>query len=241
MHQIMLKGVQKSFAGRCVLAGVDLTVAPGETISLIGPSGGGKSTLLRCLNGLESPEQGEILLRARKFPQGARTPWERRQCVGTVFQGFHLFEHLSVLENLNLGPLRVRGFDRETATERSRALLTQVGLSDFEAADVRSLSGGQKQRVALARALAMNPDVLLLDEPTSALDPQSLTQVQKILLELKASGMTLFIVTHEMAFAQQLSDRVFFLEKGRIQAQGSPRELFGPRGPQKVRAFLERG
>lgn len=241
---ISLKNVSKSFAGRTVLRSVNLEVAEGETVALIGPSGGGKSTLLRCLNGLTAFEEGEVcvdshLLRPAESHRTA-TVQPLRRILGMVFQDFQLFPHLTALENVIEAPIQVLRMSRSTAAERGKKLLDRVGLGERAGAYPRELSGGQKQRVAIARALAMEPKALLCDEITSALDPELKHEVLNVLEDLKRDGMTLVMVTHEIGFAQRAADRVCVLADGSIIEEGAPAEVIGqPRSP-RTQQFLAR-
>ncbi len=232
MSQIAVQNLFKTFGGQPVLNGVSLSVEPREIISCIGPSGGGKSTLLRCVNLLEDWDNGDIYYEGQNIRQKEFSREQYRRQVGMIFQNFHLFNHLSVLENLNIGQMKVLGRDKKEAAGRSIEMLERVGLADFWKKDVRTLSGGQKQRVAIARSLCMDPKVLLLDEPTSALDPQMVDEVLAVIRSLSHTGLTLLIVTHEMRFAKEISHRILFLKDGRIKEQGAPEEMFrSPKDP----------
>jgi polar amino acid transport system ATP-binding protein len=243
-----LRGVTKRFGALEVLKGVDLDVLAGEALALVGPSGGGKSTLLRLLNGLEARDGGTLEVLGSPVPLGGEAadpaaplwlPLRRR--IGFVFQAFHLYPHLTALENVALAPERVAGVPQGEARARARALLERVRLSDKADARPRELSGGQQQRVAIARALAMDPDLLLCDEPTSALDPETTGEVLDVLRELaRAHERALVIVTHELAFARDVADRAAFLEGGLLLEVGPAREVLStPRHP-RARAFMER-
>jgi polar amino acid transport system ATP-binding protein len=243
MTVLSVKGLWKSHGERAVLQGIDAQVAHGETIALVGPSGGGKSTFLRCLNGLHPFDRGEVQIAGHALAAGtspedpALRPLRAR--VGMVFQGFHLFPHLSVLENVSLGPVHVRGEARAEVEERARGLLARVGLSGREAARPQQLSGGQQQRVAIARALAMRPEVLLLDEPTSALDPQLRGEVLSVLRDLAQEGKTtLLVVTHEMPFARAVASRVWVFDEGRLVEDGPPAEVCENPRSERARAFF---
>lgn len=235
--------INKNFGPLHVLKGVNLSVLRGEKVSLIGPSGSGKTTLLRCLNLLEKPTSGHVYfdgeligqkkLGDRYVDTSDRELAKSRSHIGMVFQRFNLFGHLDALENVTLGPLKVLGKPKGEADERARALLAKVGLQGKERAYPDQLSGGQQQRVAIARALAMNPRVMLFDEATSALDPELVGEVLKVMQNLAAEGMTMVIVTHEMSFAERVSDRVVFMADGAIVEEGSPNQIF--RNPQKER------
>jgi polar amino acid transport system ATP-binding protein len=236
---IELTGFSKRFGAVAVLQDVDLSVEEGEVVVILGPSGCGKSTLLRCLNGLELGHAGQYRLAGRDLP--ANTDWRQvRQQIGMVFQSYHLFPHMTVLENILLGPLSVQKRKRADAQQQAEALLNRVGLLDKRDAYPRELSGGQQQRIAIVRALCMNPKVMLFDEVTAALDPEMVKEVLEVILDLARSGMTLLIVTHEMAFARAVADRIVFMDGGRIAEQGDPESFFS--APQTARAqqFLEK-
>ena len=230
----------KFFGEQQVLKGIDLQVKSGEVIVILGPSGCGKSTLLRCLNGLETAHGGSLKLAGRELLDKA-TDWrEVRQQIGMVFQSYHLFPHMSVLDNLLLGPLKVQKRERREAQQQAEALLERVGLADKRDAFPRQLSGGQQQRIAIVRSLCMNPRVMLFDEVTAALDPEMVKEVLEVIQGLAREGMTLLIVTHEMAFARAVADRIVFMDAGCILEQNPP-ELFFT-NPQTARAqqFLEK-
>jgi polar amino acid transport system ATP-binding protein len=237
---IEFKGFNKYFGSHQVLDGIDLDVAAGEVIVILGPSGCGKSTLLRCLNGLEVAHSGSLRLAGDELLDKA-TDWRQvRQQVGMVFQSYHLFGHMSVLDNILLGPLKVQRRERQEATAQAEALLRRVGLWDKRDAFPRQLSGGQQQRIAIVRSLCMNPQVMLFDEVTAALDPEMVKEVLEVILDLARGGMTMLIVTHEMAFARAVADRIVFMEAGRILEQQNPEAFFT--NPQTARAqqFLEK-
>ena len=238
--RLRLTGVAKSFGERRVLDGIDLDIDQGTVTCLIGASGSGKSTLMRCLNLLESIDDGTILLDGIDISEPGIDPDPVRRRIGMVFQSFNLFPHLSILDNVAVGPRRVLGRDRRTARDEASALLGRFGLGDHATAYPDQLSGGQQQRVAIARSMAMTPDVLLLDEVTSALDPELVGEVLDVVRDLRAGGMTMVMATHEMAFAREIADRVCFLDGGRIVEQGPPEAIFGaPREP-RTRQFLQR-
>jgi polar amino acid transport system ATP-binding protein len=246
--RVALRGVTKRFGALDVLRGVDLDVHAGEVLALVGPSGGGKSTLLRLLNGLETRNGGTLRVLGTEVPLNGPAsdpagPFWRplRRRIGFVFQAFHLYPHKTALENVALAPQKVAGVPREEARSRARTLLERVGLAAKVDARPRTLSGGQQQRVAIARALAMDPDLLLCDEPTSALDPETTGEVLDVLRDLaRAHERTLVIVTHELAFAREAADRVGFLEHGTLLELGSAEEVLDhPRHP-RTQAFLER-
>ncbi|MGY3977433.1 amino acid ABC transporter ATP-binding protein [Aeromonas mytilicola] len=232
-----LNAVSKQFGQNRVLDGVSLTVNPGEVIVILGPSGCGKSTLLRTLNGLEPIQGGDIRFDGQLLD--ANTDWQRlRQRIGMVFQSYHLFPNLRVLENVLLGPLQVQKRERQEALLQAEQLLTRVGLWERRHDYPRQLSGGQQQRIAIVRALCMNPQVMLFDEVTAALDPEMVQEVLEVIRDLAGSGMTLLIVTHELAFARAVADRIVFMEKGQILEQGSPHQFFDNPRSQRARQFL---
>ncbi|WP_073524519.1 amino acid ABC transporter ATP-binding protein [Pseudomonas fluorescens] len=237
---IEFQGFNKFFGEAQVLKGIDLSVQRGEVVVILGPSGCGKSTLLRCLNGLEVAHSGS--LRFAGFELLDRTTdWRQvRQDIGMVFQSYHLFPHMSVLDNILLGPLKVQKRDSREAREQAQNLLERVGLADKRDAFPRQLSGGQQQRIAIVRSLCMNPQVMLFDEVTAALDPEMVKEVLDVIQGLARDGMTLLIVTHEMAFARAVADRVVFMEAGRILEHNTPEAFFT--NPQTARAqqFLEK-
>jgi polar amino acid transport system ATP-binding protein len=244
-NEIMIsaEGIEKSFGTNDVLRGVSLQVRRGEVIAVIGPSGSGKSTFLRCLIALERISGGSISIEGATLAENGvyvRDSEIRRVCrrMGMVFQHFNLYPHLSVRKNLMLSPVLVDRVPKHEADERCRALLSRVGLSDKTDEMPSSLSGGQKQRVAIARALMMNPDILLFDEPTSALDPELTGEVLAVMKTLASDNMTMVIVTHEMAFARDIADRVIFMDNGVIAAEGTPREIFGSPQNERLTAFL---
>ncbi len=243
---IQMTNVIKRFGERLVLDDVSLSVAPGETVAVIGPSGGGKSTLLRCLNGLNGFDAGEIQVGERRVGPFARpgANWTatRQVCrlLGMIFQDFQLFPHLTALQNVIEAPLRVLGLAPDEAAERGRRLLNQVGLGDRVDAYPRQLSGGQKQRVAIARALAMEPKGLLCDEITSALDPELKMEVLEVLEDLKRSGMTLLMVTHEIGFARRAADRIVVLAEGKIVEEGPPDQVINRPQTARTQLFLSR-
>ncbi|MDI2593157.1 amino acid ABC transporter ATP-binding protein [Pseudomonas sp. 681] len=237
---IEFKGFNKFFGEQQVLKEIDLSVKPGEVIVILGPSGCGKSTLLRCLNGLEVAHSGSLIFSGREL-LNKDTDWrDVRQQIGMVFQSYHLFPHMSVLDNLLLGPLKVQKRERREARAQAEALLERVGLLDKRDAFARQLSGGQQQRIAIVRSLCMNPKVMLFDEVTAALDPEMVKEVLEVIQGLTREGMTLLIVTHEMAFARAVADRIVFMDAGRILEQNPPETFFT--NPQTARAqqFLEK-
>lgn len=230
----------KSFGDLQVLKGITEHVSPQEVISVIGPSGGGKSTFLRCLNMLETPDSGKILFEGVDITSEKVDIDLHRQKMGMVFQHFNVFPHLSVLENVTLAPTIVKKKDKAEATEQAMELLNRVGLAEKANDGATSLSGGQKQRLAIVRALAMEPDVMLFDEPTSALDPEMVGEVLEVIKGLVKTGMTSVIVTHEMGFAKEVSDRVVFMDNGIVAEEGSPDEIFNhPQNP-RTKDFLSK-
>jgi polar amino acid transport system ATP-binding protein len=237
---IELEGVHKSFGPNHVIRGFSAAVRKGEVVCVIGASGSGKSTILRCINGLESYDRGEIRFEGQRVERNDRAIVMVRTRVSMVFQRFNLFPHRTALENVIEGPIYVKKEPRAEAIERGRALLVRVGLADKEEAYPSALSGGQQQRVAIARALAMQPKAILFDEPTSALDPELVGEVLTVMRSLAEDGMTMVIVTHEMAFAKEVADRVIFLDQGVIAEQGPARDvLTNPRNP-RTQDFLRR-
>lgn len=235
---IDVKGLQKNYGGLQVLKGVDLTINKGDCVVLVGPSGCGKSTFLRCLNRLEEPDGGHVIFNGKEVTDHDID--HVRQKMGMVFQHFNLFPHLTVKQNLCLAPELLKLKSKEEASKRAEELLARVGLSDKANVFPKSLSGGQQQRIAIARALAMDPDVILFDEPTSALDPEMVGEVLELMKELAHTGITMLVVTHEMGFAREVSNRVIFIDEGRIQEDEPPQELFSnPKHP-RLKAFLSR-
>ena len=235
-----MRNARKAFGALEVLKGVSLKVEKGEVVSIIGPSGGGKSTLLRSLNLLEQPTSGEILFDGVNLADKSVDINLHRQKMGMVFQHFNLFPHLTVKKNLELAPSLLKLKDKEAISKRADELLARVGLADKANVYPKSLSGGQQQRIAIARALAMDPDVILFDEPTSALDPEMVGEVLELMKELAHTGITMLVVTHEMGFAREVSNRVIFIDEGRIQEDEPPQELFSnPKHP-RLKAFLSR-
>ena len=237
---IEVKHLSKSFGSHEVLRDIDFSVAKGDVISIIGASGSGKSTLLRCINLLETPSSGEILYHGKNVVgKGVKAP-EYRSHVGMVFQSFNLFNNLTVLENCMVGQIKVLKKSKEEAREAAMYYLQKVGMAPYINARPRQISGGQKQRVAIARALAMEPEVLLFDEPTSALDPEMVGEVLTVMQQLAQEGMTMLVVTHEMAFARDVSSRVVYMNQGVICEEGTPEELFGNPQKQETKDFLAR-
>lgn len=245
---IEIQGLEKSFKSVQVLRGVDLAIAKGEVTFIIGPSGGGKSTLLRCMNFLETPDAGTIQFGNDRLCEGDRQNFrlspneklrEARSRMPMVFQHFNLFNHMTVLGNVIEGPVKVKGEAKQDAIATARRLLGQFGLSDHESKYPAQLSGGQKQRVAIVRALAMDPDAILFDEPTSALDPQLVGDVLEAMRELAGSGLTLVIVSHEMAFARALADSVHFIHDGRIMESGTAKDVFENPQTKELKRFMD--
>ncbi|ELY5851624.1 amino acid ABC transporter ATP-binding protein [Cronobacter malonaticus] len=237
---IHVKNLHKHFGASHVLRGISCDIKPEEVVCVIGPSGSGKSTFLRCLNALETAEEGEILVNGFDVHDRNADVNQLRAGVGMVFQRFNLFPHMTVLENLIMAPMSLKGMKRAQAVTLAEGLLAKVGLSDKRDAWPASLSGGQQQRVAIARALAMNPSVMLFDEPTSALDPELVGEVLAVMKNLAEEGMTMVIVTHEMGFAREVADRVIFIDSGVIQEEGPPAQLFtAPQNP-RTAAFLSK-
>ncbi|MBC2249806.1 amino acid ABC transporter ATP-binding protein [Listeria sp. FSL L7-0123] len=235
---IDIKNLHKHFGKLEVLKGIDLEIASGEVVVVIGPSGSGKSTFLRCLNLLEQPTSGTILFENKDLMAKQTNVNELRQKMGMVFQNFNLFPHKNVLENLMLAPTKVKNEDSSVAKKHALSLLEKVGLANKATSYPSQLSGGQQQRVAIARALAMNPDVMLFDEPTSALDPEMVGEVLSVMKSLAKEGMTMVVVTHEMGFAREVADRVVFMDEGVIQEQGTPEEVFGNPQNDRTKDFL---
>ena len=235
-----IRHLSKAFGSHEVLRDIDFTVEKGDVISIIGASGSGKSTLLRCINLLETPSSGEILFHGQNMAgKGVNAPAYRAK-VGMVFQSFNLFNNMTVLENCMVGQIKVMKKDKETARLHALEYLEKVGMSPYINARPRQISGGQKQRVAIARALAMDPEVLLFDEPTSALDPEMVGEVLGVMRSLAKEGMTMLVVTHEMAFARDMSSRVVYMNQGVICEQGSPAQVFGNPQQPETREFLAR-
>ncbi|MBC6680428.1 ATP-binding cassette domain-containing protein [Zhenpiania hominis] len=237
---IKVKDLRKSFGKLEVLKGISEEIKEQEVVCVIGPSGSGKSTFLRCLNLLEEPTGGEVYLDGEQINRPDVDIDKVREKLGMVFQSFNLFPHMTVLDNLTLAPIKVKGMSKEAAEAKAKDLLKTVGLEDKALAYPRALSGGQKQRVAIARALAMDPEVMLFDEPTSALDPEMVGEVLAVMKDLAEKGMTMVIVTHEMGFAKEVADRVFFMDQGIIMEQGTPAELFDSPRNERTKSFLSK-
>lgn len=237
---LQIKNIRKDFGQRTVLKDVNFDVHKGEVVSIIGSSGSGKSTLLRCINLLEKPTSGEIIFHDKDVVKNEISLVELREKVGMVFQSFNLFNNLNVLENCVIGQMKVLKRNREEAEKVAKELLTKVGMEKFIKAKPNQLSGGQKQRVAIARALAMEPEVLLFDEPTSALDPEMVGEVLKVMKDLAKTGLTMIVVTHEMAFAHDVSTRVVFMDQGVIVEDNKPEIIFDNPEHDRTREFLSR-
>ena len=235
-----VRHLSKSFGSHEVLRDIDFTVSSGDVTSIIGASGSGKSTLLRCINLLETPGSGSILFHGEDILSGKFSESSYRAKVGMVFQSFNLFSNMTVLDNCNVGQIKVLKREKNEAKERSLQYLDQVGMLPYLNAKPRQLSGGQKQRVAIARALAMEPEVLLFDEPTSALDPEMVGEVLTVMRQLAENGMTMLVVTHEMAFARDVSSHVVYMADGVILEEGEPKELFAHPKEARTREFLSR-
>ena len=237
---IEVKDLKKSFGKLDVLRGISEKIEEQEVVCVIGPSGSGKSTFLRCLNLLEEPTGGEVYLDGERINAPGVDIDKIRERLGMVFQNFNLFPHMTVLDNVTLAPIKVKGKNKAEAEESALKILETVGLSDKAASFPASLSGGQKQRVAIARALAMEPEVMLFDEPTSALDPEMVGEVLNVMKKLAEEGMTMVIVTHEMGFAREVADRVLFIDQGVVMEQGTPEELFGSPKNKRTKSFLSK-
>ncbi len=235
---IRVEGLTKNFGSLRVLRGIDCTVSASEVVCVIGPSGSGKSTFLRCLNGLEEASGGRVLVHGISVHDNGTDIDALRSEIGMVFQRFNLFPHKTVMENIALAPMKVRGLSPAQANERAHALLDKVGLLDKIDAYPNQLSGGQQQRVAIARALAMQPAIMLFDEPTSALDPEMVGEVLNVMQTLAEEGMTMIVVSHEMGFARRVADRVLFMDEGLIVEAGTPGEIFDTPTEERTRRFL---
>ena len=237
-EKVKVRNLVKHFDKLEVLNGIDLTVTEGEVVCIIGPSGTGKSTLLRCLNKLEEPTGGEIIIDDAVVTDKKTNINKVRENIGMVFQSFNLFSNVTVLENIMFAPVELKKMTKAAAKTKAMELLSRVGLADKADAYPHQLSGGQQQRVAIARSLAMNPDIMLFDEPTSAVDPEMVGEVLAVMKELAAAGMTMIVVTHEMGFARDVADRVIFMADGGIVEEGTPEEIFtDPQNP-RTKEFL---
>ena len=237
---IKAKDITKVFGKNTVLKNISTTINQGEVVTVIGPSGSGKSTFLRCLNLLEEPTSGEIFIQDRKINDKKSNKLEIRKNIGMVFQHFHLFPHMTVLENVMYAPQKVKNQSKTEAEKIAKDLLAKVGLTDKEDAYPNRLSGGQKQRVAIARALAMEPEIMLFDEPTSALDPEMVKEVLDVMKDLVNTGMTMVIVTHEMNFAKEVADKVLFLDDGVLLEEADPKQFFEKPQTDRARDFLDK-
>ncbi|PGS56177.1 amino acid ABC transporter ATP-binding protein [Bacillus sp. AFS041924] len=237
---IKITDLNKSFGNVHVLKGISTTIQQGSVVAVIGPSGSGKSTFLRCMNLLETPSSGKIWMEDIEITNPKSNIMKIREDVGMVFQHFHLFPHMTVLENITYAPINVKGLSKTQAEEKAKALLEKVGLLEKANVYPPKLSGGQKQRVAIARALAMEPKVMLFDEPTSALDPEMVKEVLEVMKSLAHTGMTMVIVTHEMGFAKEVADRILFLDEGNLVEDATPIELFSKPKTVRAKLFLEK-
>ncbi|MFP3389763.1 amino acid ABC transporter ATP-binding protein [Brevibacillus sp. SIMBA_040] len=237
---IKIDNITKSFGQLDVLKGISTEIGKGEVVAIIGPSGSGKSTLLRCMNLLEVPTTGSIAINGEEITDSKADVMRIRQQIGMVFQHFHLFPHMTVLNNLTYAPIKVKGMSKSEAEKKAKELLARVGLSDKAGVYPSRLSGGQKQRVAIARSLVMEPEIMLFDEPTSALDPEMVKEVLEVMKGLAHTGMTMAIVTHEMRFAEEVSDRILFLDDGRLQEDTPPKVFFQNPKSERAKQFLEK-
>ena len=240
MPKVLVRGLKKQYGDNVVLKSIDLTIQPGEVVCVIGPSGSGKSTMLRCLNRMEEINGGKVFVDGVDITDPKEDINKIRQNIGMVFQHFNLLPHLSVLDNITLAPMELKGLSKVEAESLALYLLESVGLADKAHVAPNSLSGGQKQRVAIARALAMQPDVLLFDEPTSALDPEMVGDVLDVMKKLAEDGMTMIVVTHEMGFAREVADRVIFMDGGFIVEEHVPEELFSHPSHERTQSFLNK-
>ncbi|ATO48057.1 amino acid ABC transporter ATP-binding protein [Brevibacillus laterosporus] len=237
---VKIENLHKAYGKLEVLKGISTTIKKGDVVAIIGPSGSGKSTFLRCMNMLEEPTKGQVMINGVDITNSKGNINVIRQKVGMVFQHFHLFPHMTVLQNLTYAPIKVKRMTKAVAEKKGMELLERVGLSDKAGVYPSSLSGGQKQRVAIARALAMEPEIMLFDEPTSALDPEMVKEVLEVMKSLAHSGMTMAIVTHEMGFAREVADRVLFLDGGLLVEDAPPQEFFTHPTSERARQFLEK-
>ena len=239
-HLVELERVRKSFGDNLVLDGIDLTIDRGEVVVIAGPSGSGKSTMLRCINGLEGIDEGDVRFDGKSLANAGKAVNRMRAEIGMVFQQFNLFAHKTVIQNLTMAPVEVRGLDKGSARQLASRLLERVGLTEKANAYPADLSGGQQQRVAIARALAMEPKLMLFDEPTSALDPEMIREVLDVMRDLARDGMTMAVVTHEMGFAREVGDRIVFIDDGRIVEQAPPAEFFAHAKSERARDFVDK-
>jgi glutamate transport system ATP-binding protein len=239
-HLVTLSGVSKSFGDNLVLDGIDLEIGRGSAVVVAGPSGSGKSTMLRCINGLESIDSGQIRFDGRPVEATSREIYGIRARIGMVFQQFNLFPHMTVTQNITLGPLEVGSLDGKAARAQALELLERVGIPDKADEYPADLSGGQQQRVAIARALAVRPKLMLFDEPTSALDPEMIREVLDVMRDLAKEGMTMIVVTHEMGFAREVCDRIVFIDEGQIVEEGTPDEFFNQTRSDRAKEFVDK-
>jgi ABC-type polar amino acid transport system ATPase subunit len=237
---IEFHNVHKSFGKLEVLKGIDFKIEKGQVVTLIGPSGSGKSTILRCINLLEKPDSGTVLIEGQDITEKKADIQRIRKDIGMVFQHFNLFPHMTVMENMIYAPVRVNGLSKEEAKKKAMELLALVGLTEKADAYPNKLSGGQKQRIAIARALAMEPKIMLFDEPTSALDPEMVKEVLEVIKGLAHTGITMALVTHEMGFAREVSDRICFIDEGRILEDTTPEAFFSQPSTDRAKAFLDK-
>jgi ABC-type polar amino acid transport system ATPase subunit len=239
-HLVVLSDVRKSFGANVVLDGIDLAIDKGEAIVVAGISGSGKSTMLRCINGLETVDSGDITFEGRSIPNAGKGIYALRADIGMVFQNFNLFAHKTVLQNIMLGPVQVKDVPEDEAKARAEKLLDRVGIPEKADQYPADLSGGQQQRVAIARALAMEPKLMLFDEPTSALDPEMIREVLDVMRDLARDGMTMIVVTHEMGFAREVCNRIIFIDEGKIVEEAPPEEFFNNAKSQRARDFVDK-
>ena len=239
-HLVELESVTKRFGDNVVLDDIDLTIDRGQAVVVAGPSGSGKSTMLRCINGLETVDGGDIRFDGKSVPASGKGIYALRAEIGMVFQQFNLFPHKTVIDNITLGPIQVKGLSQSDATARATALLERVGIPEKKDALPADLSGGQQQRVAIARALAMEPKLMLFDEPTSALDPEMIREVLDVIRDLARSGMTMIVVTHEMGFAREVCDRIVFIDDGKIVEDAPPDEFFNHAKSDRAKEFVDK-
>lgn len=237
---LKIKDLHKSFGNLDVIKGVDLEIDKGDILVIVGPSGSGKSTVLRCMNLLETPTSGDIIFEGKSILDNKKEIDKVREKIGMVFQNFNLFPNKTIIDNIILAPMKVKGKSKEDAMKKAEELLNRVGLIDKKDAYPTQLSGGQQQRIAIARALAMEPDVMLFDEPTSALDPEMVNEVLDVIKELAKEGMTMAIVTHEMGFAKEVADRVIFIDEGKIVEDGTPDDVFNHSKSDRARDFFKK-